>query len=143
MSYRDAVTDETKTLRGFMEDKKANEDKIVIEYKGYKNQEVTIKDIPEGMKLVADLCGLDVAVSLLQNMKGITISVPSNGFEKIEKKIILQEYDGTTITLRKLALNLDLNEKTVRSILNNYGLETTNGQLHLFEKGWQNRVKSV
>lgn len=139
MSYRNAVTDETITnLEGIM-----NIDKVIIEHKGYKNQEVTIKDIPEGMKLVADLCGLDVAVLLLQNLKGITISIPSNGFEQIEKKIILQNYDGSTETLKKLALTLDLNEKTVRGILKDYKLETTDGQLSLLPKGWQNNVKSV
>ena len=53
-----------------------NVEKVIIEHKGYKNQEVTIKDIPEGMKLVAALCGLEVAVLLLQNLKGITISIP-------------------------------------------------------------------
>lgn len=120
-----------------------NTEKVIIEHKGYKNQEVTINDIPEGMKLVADLCGLDVAVLLLQNLKGITISIPSNGFEQIEKKIILQEFDGTTDTLKKLALQLDLNEKTVRGILKKYNLETTDGQLNLFKKGWQNNDKSV
>lgn len=120
-----------------------NVEKVIIEHKGYKNQEVTIKDIPEGMKLVAALCGLEVAVLLLQNLKGITISIPSNGFEQIEKKIILQEYDGKTETLKKLALNLDLNEKTVRGILKDYKLEDADGQLNLFPKGWQNNVKSV
>lgn len=120
-----------------------NEDKVIIEYKGYKNQEVTMNDIPEGMKLVADLCGLNIAVLLLQNLKGLTFSVPSNGFEQIEKKIILQEFDGTTATLKKLALQLDLNEKTVRGILKKYKLEDTDGQLCLFEKGWQNNVKNI
>lgn len=115
---------------------------LIIEHKGYKGQIITINDIPEGaMRLVADLCGLDVAVSLMQNMKGLTISVPSNGFEKIEKKIILDEYDGTTETLKKLALNLDLNEKTVRGILKDYRLETTTGQLSLFPKGWQRLIR--
>lgn len=115
---------------------------LIIEHKGYKEQIITIEDIPEGaMRLVADLCGLDVAVSLMQNMKGLTISVPSNGFEKIEKKIILDEYDGTTETLKKLALNLDLNEKTVRGILKDYKLENTPGQLSLFPKGWQRLIR--
>ena len=115
---------------------------LIIEHKGYKGQIITINDIPEGsMRLVADLCGLEVAVLLMHNMKGLTISVPSNGFEKIEKKIILDEYDGSTETLKKLALNLDLNEKTVRGILKDYKLENTTGQLSLFPKGWQKLVR--
>lgn len=115
---------------------------LIIEHKGYKGQIITIKDIPEGaMRLVADLCGLDVAISLMQNMKGLTISVPSNGFEKIEKKIILDEYDGNTETLKKLALNLDLNEKTVRGILKDYRLVSTPNQLNLFPAGWQKLIR--
>ena len=116
-----------------------NEEFVTIEYKGFKNQKVTANDIPDGiMRLVADLCGLDVAVSLMQNMKGITIAVPSNGFEKIEKKIILQEYTGNTADLKKLALKLDLNEQTLRRILRTYNLSVTDGQLNLFRKSWQN-----
>lgn len=112
---------------------------VIIEHKGYKNQPVTIDDIPEGnMRLVADLCGLDVAVSLMQNLKGLTIAVPSNGFSEIEKKIILQEYHGNTSELKQLALRLGLNEQTIRAILRNYGLQVTDGQLSLFKKGWQN-----
>ncbi len=112
-----------------------DEEIVIIEHKGYKNQTVTIKDIPDGtMRLVADLCGLDVAVSLMQNMKGLTIAVPSNGFEKIEKKIILQNYKNDTASLKRLALRLDLNEQTVRGILRRYGIEITDGQLNLFEK---------
>ena len=114
---------------------------VIIEHKGYKNQKVTIVDIPDGsMRLDAELCGLDVAVSLMQNVKGLTIAVPSNGFEKIEKKIILQSYQNDTASLKKLALKLDLNEQTVRNIIRKYGLDTTDGQLSLFKKGWQNNV---
>lgn len=118
---------------------KITAEKIIIDHKGYKNQEVTIEDIPDGnMRLVADLCGLDVAVSLMKNLKGLTIAVPSNGFSEIEKKIILQEYQGDTKSLKQLALRLDLNEQTIRAILRNYGLQITDGQLSLFKKGWQN-----
>lgn len=112
---------------------------VIIEHKGYKNRPVTIDDIPDGnMRLVADLCGLDVAVSLMKNLKGLTIAVPSNGFDKVERQIIYDFYNGTTERLKQLALRLDMNEQTVRNILRKKNLEVTAGQQNMFKDGWQN-----
>lgn len=117
---------------------------ITIDYKGYKNQEISIKDMPSAtFELIAVNCGLDVAVSLLKNMSGLTIFVPSNGFEALERRIILDEYDYSAISIKKLALKLDLSEKTVRTYLAKAGAEAvTEGQQNLFPEGWQKNVGS-
>ena len=117
-------------------EKSEEKEVLIIEHKGYKNQKITIDDIPEGtMRLVAELCGLSVAVSLMKHLKGITIAVPSNGFNRLEKRIILNEVQGSADKLKKVALNLEINEQTVREILRNYGMTVIDGQLSLFKKG--------
>lgn len=117
-------------------------DSITINYKGYPNQIITIEDMPN--KLFADIaaiCGLEVAISILRNFNGNTIIVPTNGFEKIEKKIILNEYDGYTSTIQRLSRNLGIAEKTVRNVLSKYKIIPADGeQLGLFPQGWQKLV---
>lgn len=119
-----------------------NEDieSLLIDYKGYKNQLITINDMPSGtFQLVADNCGLDVAVSLLLNMGGITISVPSNGLEALDRRIILKEYDYKALTIKKLAIKLNLSEKTVRNYITNAGaIDALEGQITLLPDDWQN-----
>lgn len=112
---------------------------LLIDYKGYKNQLITINDMPSGtFQLVAANCGLDVAVSLLLNMGGITISVPSNGLEALDRRIILNEYDYKAITIKKLAIKLNLSEKTIRNYITNAGvIDALEGQQSLFSDGWQ------
>lgn len=120
-------------------DTAAKQDSLTINYKGYSNQIITIEDMPNQLfEDIAAICGLDVAVSILKNFNGNTIIVPTNGFEKIEKKIILDEYDGHTSTIQRLSRNLDITEKTVRNVLAKYKIVVPEGnQLSLFPEGWQ------
>lgn len=108
----------------------------MIDYKGFNIENLTIEDMPnELFEDIADLCGLDVAISLLKNFAGNTITVPTNGFEKIEKKIILTEYDGSAISIKRLARKLCKQEKTIRNVLSQYRIEPAiEGQLSLFRK---------
>lgn len=117
---------------------------ITIDYKGYKNQKISIKDMPsETFELIAVNCGLDVAVSLLKNMCGLTIFVPSNGFEALERRIILDEYAHSAVSIKKLALKLNLTEKTVRTYIAKAGATVAaEGQQNLFPEGWQKNVES-
>lgn len=125
-------------------DNSNDKETVIIEHRGFKGISVSIDDIPSSMHLVADLCGLDVAISLMQKVNGLIIAVPSNGFQKIEKKIILQEYKNDPLNIKKLALQLNLNEQTVRGTVNKYCLKTADGQLSLFQKEdlEKNNVKS-
>lgn len=119
-------------------DKVEKQDSIIMNYKGYSNQVITIEDMPNQLfSDIAAICGLEVAVSILKNFNGNTIIVPTNGFEKIEKKIILNEYDGYTSTIQRLSRNLGIAEKTVRNVLAKYKIiPAEGGQLGLFPEGW-------
>lgn len=105
-------------------------------YKGYKVDNITIDDMPnEMMKDIARECGIDAAVTLLLKFPGNLISVPSNGMNKIEKKIILSEYDGDAMTIKRLARNLVKAESSIREILKSYKImPAEDGQLQLFNK---------
>lgn len=119
-----------------MEDIKTEIDNY--EYKGYRNLKITVNDMPnELFRDIAEMCGIDAAVRLLENFSGVTIAVPVRGFEKIEKKIILREYtkDYSSITIKRLAGRLNMVEKNIRNVLQNYGFEPdVEGQIHLFDK---------
>ncbi len=48
--------------------------------------------------LIADLCGIDVAVSLLKNASGLCINIPKDGFRTAKRKYILDNYTGTSVS---------------------------------------------
>lgn len=106
-----------------------------MDYKGYKIDKITRDDMPnEIFKDIADDCGIEAAVSLLRNFSGCTISVPTNGLNRIEKKIILTEYDGSAYSIKNLARNLEKAESSIREILKSYKVvPAETGQLNLFK----------
>lgn len=108
----------------------------MLDYKGFKIENITVEDMPnELFEDIAVICGLDIAVALLDKFAGNEITVPKNGFEKIEKKIILTEYDGSAISIKRLARQLQQTEKTIRNILSKYRIEpAVEGQVSLFKK---------
>lgn len=106
-----------------------------MSYKGYSDIEVTVDDMPNSLfKDIALLCGVDVAVKLLSNFPGVTIQVPIYGFEKIQKKIILSEYNNDPYALKTLARKLRLSEYHIRDVLKRYKIvPSENGQTKLFD----------
>lgn len=52
-------------------------------------KELTIDDLPKGYRYVAEVCGMDVARTLMENLGGVEIYVPKpNSSFAIEKYII-------------------------------------------------------
>lgn len=73
-----------------------------------------IEDIPEGdIKLIAELCGLDTAVNLLENLPGITIFIPVTVIKKLKDTYISKTYDGTRYSIRRMALDLKVTERQI------------------------------
>lgn len=109
----------------------------IMKHKGYDISDITIEDMPnELFRDIYELSGKDVAISLLRDFSGNRIVVPTNGFNIIEKKIILREYDGSTLSIQRLARNLGKGESSIREILKSYKIvPAENGQLGLFKKG--------
>lgn len=77
---------------------------------------LTIQDIKhQDLRMVAELCGLDVAIKLYQRMAGITISIPRNALREFQEKYILE--NRNTVRAKELALMLNLTERTVEQII--------------------------
>lgn len=111
-------------------------DTYIIDYQGYKNVEVTAADMPNSMfRDMAEICGVDVAVKILKYMVGNTIVVPTCGFEKIEKRLILQNYNYDSLSIQRIARKLSISERAIRNIISRYVYDVNDkGQQCLFDK---------
>ena len=108
---------------------------MIFEYKGLEidSSKLTIEDMPtETFREIFELCGVDVAVSLLLNFPSNYILVPAQGFKSIVKKAILKEYDNTTASIRKLARNFNVSEVYIREVLRDAKIKTPSpGQMSM------------
>lgn len=97
--------------------------------------DLTVDDMPsEIFREIFEICGAEVAVLLLKYMNGNIIQVPTRGFFKLQKKIVLKEYDGTTASIRKLSRKLNISDAGIREILAENKINAPcEGQLELFE----------
>ena len=81
-------------------------------------KDITIDDMPNtDMRLVAEACGIDVAVKLLEEMGGIQLSIPKNGFKKVIAKCICDNYNGRNA--KELALKCNVTERYVYKLCSN------------------------
>jgi hypothetical protein len=72
---------------------------------------LTVEDLPnEDLKIVADMCGLDLAVKLLEDMPGTIINVPKTGLNKFRNKYICKQYDGSKQSRSCLAFEFGVSE---------------------------------
>lgn len=97
------------------------------EFNGVKinSEDITVDDMPtEIFREIYDLCGVDVALSLLVNMCGNIIQVPAKGFTNIIKRIILADYDGSMASIRKISRRFAIPELQVRKILSENKIQT-------------------
>jgi Mor family transcriptional regulator len=79
--------------------------------------ELTMEDLPENYRIVAEICGMESAVKLSQQMSSLTIYVPS--FDKLTRdrrdERIRAEFTG--FNLRPLAQKYGLSETWIREIV--------------------------
>lgn len=79
-------------------------------------KEITIGDMPnEDMRLVAEMCGLPVAVKLLQTCGGEKLGVPRFGFKRLIDRRIVKEFDGGNV--RRLSSRFRVSTRYVYNIL--------------------------
>lgn len=89
----------------------------------------------ENMRLVAEQCGIDTAISLLQKMAGIIIYVPNNGIKHLMTDYIRHNFDGTRDCANRLAIECGVSINHIYNIVsNNTDNEGTKKQLTLFDK---------
>lgn len=81
-------------------------------------EKVQIDDMPTPLfREIYEYCGSETAILLLKNMVGTIIQVPTRGFSKIIKRIVLSDFDGTTESIRKICRTHKVTQNYVRQIL--------------------------
>lgn len=79
-------------------------------------KDITIDDMPnEDMRMVAETCGLPVAVKLMKACGGTKLYVPRVGFKKLIDRKIVEEFRGCNV--RKLSLKYGVSRTYVFNIL--------------------------
>lgn len=95
---------------------------------------LTIDDMPNAdMRLVAEFCGVDIAIKLLEELPGIGINVPTNGFKKVLEKYACEHNDGTGDTVKRIALIFNVSERHIYKLCAKK--EETTTQEELFKEG--------
>lgn len=79
---------------------------------------LTAENMPsEELKDIAYFCGVEVAKSLMLKCPGLDFRIPKNSLDDIKRSYILERYDGTLSSLRRLAIECDLSQRYVASIV--------------------------
>lgn len=101
--------------------------------------DITKQDMPNEMfEEIFDMCGKEVAVSLLENQCGVMIAVPARPFIKLERRLMIDEFDGTTASIRKIARKYQITEAVVRDELKrNRKNVPVEGQLDMFAEEYE------
>lgn len=93
--------------------------------------DVQIHDLPNrDMQLVAEQCGIDIALLLIERLGGLCLYIPQKGDSLLMKKYILRNYDGTNA--KDLALELGTTERYIYKVMAEKAAPPN--QLGLFEK---------
>lgn len=105
-------------------------------------QNLTIEDMPnEVFQDIAERCGLEAAKILLTEFQGTNIYIPTDGFKKLRDSYILKNFDGSTASLRRLAMELRVSEQCIRDVLKkSKNLDINENQLQLFKETEFNRL---
>jgi len=78
--------------------------------------EMSLDDLPnEDLKDLAHVCGIHTAIKLLQDLNGIHIYIPKDGFKKVIERFIIKNFDGSNA--KKLALACNISEVHVYEIV--------------------------
>jgi Mor family transcriptional regulator len=79
-------------------------------------KDITIDDMPnEDMRLVAETCGLTVAVKLLKACRGEKLGVPRFGFKRLIDRKIVEEFDGCNV--RRLSSRYGVSKRYIYNVL--------------------------
>ena len=99
-------------------------------------QNLTVEDMPnEVFQDIAERCGLEAAKILLTQFQGTTIYIPTDGFKNLRNSYILKNFDGSTASLRRLAIELKVSEQCIRDVLKKHkNVDINENQLQLFRE---------
>jgi hypothetical protein len=105
-------------------------------------EKLTLEDMPnETFQEIFEFCGAEAAISLLVHMRGSFIQVPVNGFVNIVKKLIVENYDGSTASIRNIARNYGVTEFFIRTVLSENKVQAPEAGQKQFDFMNQENVK--
>jgi Mor family transcriptional regulator len=82
---------------------------------------IAFEDLSPDMRLVAESCGMDVAITLIRNCPGISIYVPrADKMTALVRRYIQQRYEGRSIgeaEIKQLAIELQKSPSFVRQVV--------------------------
>lgn len=78
------------------------------------------EDLPnEDMRAIANICGIEVVLKLMEHMPGLIVNVPKNGMKKVKERYIVDNYNGHNV--KELALICSVSLRHVYNVLNRSG----------------------
>jgi hypothetical protein len=85
------------------------------------------------MRLVAERCGRDVAIALMQHFQAVTIYIPFDGVYRIKKAYVARFFDGSNAV--ELAADLGVTERFVRkAVADSYASNVVQLKMDLFDE---------
>lgn len=88
----------------------------------------------ENMRLVAELCGVETAILLLQKISGLVIYIPNNGIKSLMTDYIRKNFDGTRDCANRLAIECGVSINHIYNLVSNNPEKDGIRQTSLFEK---------
>lgn len=84
--------------------------------------ELSIDTLPTyELQILADKFGLEFVRTLLDVATGLIIQIPTNPFKKAKANYILKNYDGTTKSILRLAIECDVSIRYIKTLLKENG----------------------
>ena len=81
-------------------------------------KDIKTEDMPtEDLKLIAERCGLDVAIKLIEHLPGIQLYISSSAVQKMQEGYIRKTYDGSRQSANRLALECAVSVNHIYNVL--------------------------
>lgn len=89
---------------------------------------LTQDDLSNDLKMIADLCGMEIVIQLMRNYAGLQFYIPKiSSFKSVYIRIIQSE--GLNASNKDLASKLDVSEEFIRKIKIEIKKEKYNGKI--------------
>lgn len=91
-------------------------------------QQLQNEDLSDDLKMLAEICGMDVVITLMKNYAGLQFYIPRiSSFKNVYKRALLNE--SKLISNKDLAAKYDVSEEYIRKIRNEIKSEKINGKV--------------
>lgn len=97
-------------------------------------KDIKPEDMPtENLRLIAESCGVEATIKLIEGIGGISVYIPSSAKTQIKTNYILKKYDGTRDCVNRLAIELGVSANYIYKIVNKKPEKEGKKQLSLLD----------